>query len=95
MAADLTDAASDAQTTARAHWPKPGHLAAVAVSGVLGAGLLGLAVRSGPTGFDVWLHNFVVAHRGVHHALARTLTQGGSTKIIWPMVGVASGSTSK
>lgn len=90
MAAHVTDAQTDAQATARAHWPRPGHLAAVAVTGVVGAGLLGLAVRSGPTSFDVWLHTAVVAHRGAHHTLARTLTQAGSTKIIWPMVAVAS-----
>jgi membrane-associated phospholipid phosphatase len=90
MAPHLTEAQSEAQATAEAHWPQPGHLAALAVAGVGGALLLGLAVHSGPTWFDVWLHNFVVAHRGAHHTLARTLTQAGSTKIIWPMVALAS-----
>jgi undecaprenyl-diphosphatase len=50
---------------------------------------LGLAVHTGPTPFDTWLHGFVLRHRGDDHTLARTLTQAGSTRIIWPMVAVA------
>jgi undecaprenyl-diphosphatase len=91
MAAHVTDAQAEARATQRARWPQPSHLALLAGAGVLGALVLGLAVRSGPTSFDVWLHDFVVAHRGDHsHDLARTLTQAGSTKIIWPMVALAS-----
>jgi membrane-associated phospholipid phosphatase len=86
----MTQAQSDARETAQAHWPKPGHLAAVAVGGVVGSLLIGVAVHSGPTAFDTWLHHLVVVHRGDHHTLARTLTQAGSTRIIWPVVAVAS-----
>jgi membrane-associated phospholipid phosphatase len=86
----MTEALSEARETAKAHWPQPNHLAAAAGTGLLGAFALGLAVHSGPTGFDTWLHDLLVAHRGSDHALARTLTQGGSTRIIWPVVIVAS-----
>jgi undecaprenyl-diphosphatase len=70
-------------------WPDPRHLAALAVGGVAGALVLGAAVRSGPTSFDVWLHDLVVRHRGSHHTVARTLTQAGSTRIVWPLVAAA------
>jgi membrane-associated phospholipid phosphatase len=86
----MTQAQSEARETAQAHWPKPGHLAAVGVGGVVGSLLIGVAVHSGPTAFDTWLHHLVVVHRGDHHTLARTLTQAGSTRIIWPVVAVAS-----
>jgi membrane-associated phospholipid phosphatase len=85
----MTEARSEARETAKAHWPKPAHLSAVAVAGVASALLIGVAVRSGPTAFDTWLHDLVIAHRGDHHTLARTLTQGGSTRIVWPMVTAA------
>lgn len=70
-------------------WPDPRHLAVVAVGGVAGALVLGVVVRSGPTSFDMWLHSFVLHHRGSHHTLARTLTQAGSTRIVWPLVAAA------
>jgi membrane-associated phospholipid phosphatase len=70
-------------------WPNPLHLAVLAVGGVAGALVLGASVRSGPTSFDIWLHNLVVQHRGSHHTLARTLTQAGSTRIVWPLVTAA------
>lgn len=90
MTADLTETPAEARQTAAARWPRPSHLAAAAVIGVGGAIALGLAVRSGPTAFDTWLHHLVVNHRGDSHTLARTLTQGGSTRIVWPLVIVAS-----
>jgi membrane-associated phospholipid phosphatase len=86
----MTDEQSQARETAKARWPNPKHLAAVAAGGVGGALLLGVAVHSGPTAFDTWLHHLVITHRGDHHALARTLTQAGSTRIVWPVVAVAS-----
>lgn len=90
MAPSMTEEQTEARETAEARWPDPKHLAAVAVAGVGGALLLGVAVHSGPTGFDRWLHDLVLDHRGAHHALARTLTQAGSTRIVWPVVAVAS-----
>jgi membrane-associated phospholipid phosphatase len=85
-----TAVADERLATARAHWPRPGHLVVAAVAGVGGAFLIGLAVHSGPTAFDTWLHHVLVVHRGAHHTMARTLTQAGSTRIIWPVVAVAS-----
>lgn len=90
MASTVTQAQQEARQAAEAHWPRPSHLVVLAAGGVAGAVVLGITFHSGPTAFDTWLHHLVVAHRGQHHTLARTVTQAGSTKIIWPVVAVAS-----
>jgi membrane-associated phospholipid phosphatase len=70
-------------------WPNPLHLMVLASGCLATSALIGLAVRSGATPLDTWLHGVVVRHRGNGHDLARTLTQGGSTRIVWPNVAVA------
>jgi undecaprenyl-diphosphatase len=83
------DQSSPEPARADGRWPDPLHLAGLAVAGVAGSLVLGILVHPGPTAFDVSLHDFVVQHRGSHHTLARTLTQAGSTRIVWPLVAAA------
>jgi membrane-associated phospholipid phosphatase len=88
MASSVSDSEQEARA-AEAYWPSPKRLASLCVGGVAGAVALGVAFHSGPTGFDTWLHDLVVEHRGREHAVARAITQAGSTRIIWPVVAVA------
>jgi membrane-associated phospholipid phosphatase len=90
----MPDQAAESPVVPRAQptggWPNPRHLLVLAAGCLATSALMGLAVRSGPTPLDTWLHDVVVRHRGNDgHDLARTLTQGGSTRIVWPMVAVA------
>ena len=49
-----------------------------------------LSTRIGHQWFDLSGHAFAVHHRTVSSArLARTLTQGGSTRIVWPLIVVS------
>jgi undecaprenyl-diphosphatase len=44
----------------------------------------------GVPGPDTWLHQFALAHRGgAVVGLARAVTSGGSTLVVWPMVAAA------
>jgi len=60
--------------------------------GWLGAGCLalcaatGAVVHAGVPSMDTALHDFAVQHRGPVLSLARTITQSGSTAVIWPVI---------
>ncbi len=56
---------------------------------LVGVAVLGLAVRSRVPVVDSWLHDVARHHRGAVLGIARTVTQGGSTWLVWPMVALA------
>lgn len=59
--------------------------------GLLAVALLGISLRDGSVpGIDRWLHGEVVRHRGGDLlAVARGITEGGSTRVAWPLIVIA------
>jgi membrane-associated phospholipid phosphatase len=65
-------------------------LAAVSAACLTGAAAMGWSVRSHAPALDTWLHGVAVHHRGgIVTGLARVITQGGSTLVVWPMIAIA------
>ena len=84
------DTAPAPETTGRARVRAVNRrLAAVGFGAVAASVALGLAVRSRVTSVDTWLHGVALHHRGFDPDILRTLTQAGSTKVVWPLVIVA------
>ena len=55
-----------------------------------GVAVLCMVTRPGVPGIDSWLHRAVLEHRGTTSLeIARAVTQGGSTRVVWPMLGLA------
>jgi undecaprenyl-diphosphatase len=77
-----TEVAPDTRPTERT-------LAITCAVGLGGVGVMAALLRSAVPGPDHWLHRFAVEHRGHDLAWVRTVTQAGSTRIIWPMLVVA------
>jgi membrane-associated phospholipid phosphatase len=51
--------------------------------------LLAVTLRSTITAPDRWIHVYALHHRDMDLGFLRTLTQGGSTRVIWPVLAVA------
>jgi membrane-associated phospholipid phosphatase len=64
-------------------------LATVSAGCLLAAAAIGWSVRSSVPALDDTLHRFAVEHRSGVVGLAKVVTQGGNTLLIWPMVAVA------
>jgi membrane-associated phospholipid phosphatase len=68
----------------------PGWPMVVSITCLTTVGLLGWAVHGQVPEVDRWLHALALRHRGGPvPAIARVLTQGGSTHLVWPMVAAA------
>lgn len=62
-------------------------LAVTAVSLLAGVAALWVVTHPGVPGIDSWLHREVIEHRGATSlAIARAVTQGGSTRLVWPLL---------
>ncbi len=61
------------------------------LAGVLAVAVLGTRLHHGTVpGIDRWLHDQAVRHRGGDLlVLARGITEGGSTRVVWPLIAVA------
>jgi undecaprenyl-diphosphatase len=51
--------------------------------------ILAVTLRRTITGPEHWVHAYAVRHRDMDLDVLRTVTQGGSTRIIWPVLAVA------
>ena len=70
--------------------PTAGRLAALSVVCLASAAAIGWSVHTHAPGFDTWLHEFAMHHRGGGVlGLARVITQGGSTLVVWPLIAIA------
>lgn len=64
-------------------------LAGTCAAGLSGVAIMAVLLRSAVPAPDHWLHHFAVEHRGNDLAWVRTVTQAGSTRIVWPLLVVA------
>jgi hypothetical protein len=65
-------------------------LAGACLTLLTGVASLWMMARPGVPGLDSWLHRAVVQHRGTTSlAIARAVTQGGSPRVVWPLLALA------
>ena len=64
-------------------------LSAVSGGCLAATAILAVTLRSTITAPDRWVHTYAVHHRDMDLDVLRTLTQGGSTRIIWPVLAIA------
>jgi membrane-associated phospholipid phosphatase len=85
---DVPDSGVDTQADGTR--PAAARLAALSAVCLVSAAAIGWSVHTHAPGFDTWLHDFAMHHRGGGVVgLAQVITQGGSTLVVWPIIAIA------